>query len=264
MKMMFFGADRHGARKALRIILDRGVQVVGCVFDDARPNRLSSMCEESGIACYTTSEIYHLLDINQLPTFDVGISYLHHHILKEPIISFPKEGVINFHPAPVTVHRGVAACCYCLLNGYDEWAVTAHYVTPGIDEGDIIKEYWFPITGLKTAIDVEAHVQEQSLNLFAEIIEKLIAGQPLPRQKQDLQKGHYFSKRDLESMKDVSEITSTEEIDRRIRALWFPPYQGAYITIGRTKYSLISQELLEELAEIYEKTSHLLHKETTV
>lgn len=253
MKMMFFGADRHGARKALRMILDREIQVIGCVFDDARPNRLSSICKENGIACYTTDEIYQLLETNNLPSFDVGISYLHHHILKEPMISFPKGGIINFHPAPVTVHRGVAACCYCLLNDCDKWAVTAHFVTAGIDEGDIIKEHWFPLTGFRTAIAVEAYVQEQSLVLLAEIIEKLAAGQPLPRQKQNPLEGHYFSRQDLESMKDISGITSEEEIDRRIRALWFPPYDGAYITIGKTKYSLVSQELLEEIAKLYEK-----------
>ena len=253
MKMMFFGADRHGARNALRMILDRGGQVAGCVFDDVRPNKLSSICEENGISCYTTGEVYQLLAVGGFPSFDVGISYLYPRILKEPLISFPKEGIINFHPAPVTVHRGIAACCYCLLNGYDQWAVTAHYVTPGIDEGDIIKEYWFPFTGLRSAIDAESYIQEQSLILLSEIIEKLIAGQPLSRQKQDLLKGRYFSRRNLESMKDVSEITSAEEIDRRIRALWFPPYHGAYITIGGSKYTLVSQELLEEIARLYEK-----------
>lgn len=254
MRIVFFGTDRHGARKALRTILDRGGQVVGCVFDDARPNKLSGICEENGIACYTTDEVYQLLAINKFPLFDAGISYLHPRVLKEPLISFPKEGIINFHPAPVTVHRGVAACCYCLLNDYDKWAVTAHYIAPGIDEGDIIKEYWFSIAGLRSAIDAEAYIQEQSIILLSEIIEKLIAGQPLSRQKQDLLKGHYFSRQDLERMKDISEITSAEEIDRRVRALWFPPYHGAYVTISGSKYTLVSQELLEEIAGLYEKS----------
>lgn len=251
MKAMFFCVDRHGARQALEHILQKGLQVVGCVFDEERPCRLSEQCERSGVACFTTDELYGLLESGTAPEFDVGISYLCHRILKEPLISTPKGGIINFHPAPVTVHKGLAACCYCLLNGYQDWAVTAHYIAAGIDEGDIISERWFSMEGVKTAREAETYVQAQSIQLLEDVVGRLLSGEPLPRHRQDPSQGHYFSKRDLENVKDVSHIHSTEEIDKRIRALWFPPYHGAYITIEGKRYSLVNEELLKELAAFY-------------
>ena len=194
---------------------------------------------------------YDLLEAGTAPEFDVGISYLCHRILKEPLISAPKGGIINFHPAPVTAHKGLAACCYCLLNGYQDWAVTAHYIVPEIDQGDIIEERWFPIDTAWTARTLEAYVQERSLELLEDIVDQLLTGEPLPRRGQDPSQGRYFSKRDLESVKDVSQIHSAAEIDRRIRALWFPPYHGAYITIEGKKYTLVNEELLKELAAFY-------------
>lgn len=80
MNVMFFCGDRHGARQALKIMLAKGIQVVGCVFDEERPNKLSMLCVQEGIPCYTTEELYKTLEMNKLPIFDLGISYLYHRL----------------------------------------------------------------------------------------------------------------------------------------------------------------------------------------
>ena len=145
VRIMMFCTDRHGAVSALQYMLECGINVVGCVFDEERPNTLSGICVDNGIAMYTTAELYEAMERGELPQFDMGISYLYHRLIKESIIKAAPEGIINFHPAPVSVHKGVAACCYCVLNNYEDWAVTAHYVAPRIDEGDVIEERWFPL-----------------------------------------------------------------------------------------------------------------------
>ena len=35
---------------------------------------------------------------------------------------------------------------------------------------------------------------------------------------------------------------------KKIRAFWFPPYDGAYVEINGQKYTLINRQLLEEIA----------------
>lgn len=223
------------------------------MFDEERPNSLSDLCCQFNIPFYTTAEMYGALGNGALPFFEIGISYLYPRLLRKSIIEYPSQGIINFHPAPVSVHKGLAACCYCLLHDYAEWAVTAHYASAKFDEGDVIEEHWFPMTpsSRQSAFKAEQYIQKKSLLLFADIIRRILSGEILPRHVQDLGKGTYFSREDLEQIKDVTNIYETEEIDKRIRALWFPPYKGAFITIGGKQYSLISSELLTEIAGLY-------------
>lgn len=251
MKMMLFCPDRHGARNALQILVRSGMEVIGCVCDQPQPSKMGELCRNYGISMLTTEDLYVKLESGSLPSFDLGISYLYQKRLKESIISYPPMGIINFHPAPVSVHKGVAACCYALLKGYEEWAVTAHYVTKNFDDGDIIYESWFPIRGAVTSIEVEKIAQEQSILLLEKIVEKLSSGEKLPRTKQEPNKGQYFSRKDLETAKDVSGKITSEELDRRIHALWFPPYHGAKITIDGKEYSLVDDAILKELGEMY-------------
>jgi methionyl-tRNA formyltransferase len=46
---------------------------------------------------------------------------------------------------------------------------------------------------------------------------------------------------------------SAEEIDKKINALWFPPYHGASIVIDGKRYSLVNDEILNKLAMLYSK-----------
>lgn len=258
MRIMMFCTVRHGAISAMKYMLESGIDVVGCVFEEERPNKLSELCQASGIPMYTDREMYEALERGTMPPFDTGISYLYHRILKESIIQAAPNGIINFHPAPVSVHKGVAACCYCLLNNFKEWAVTAHYVSSGIDEGDVIEERWFPMVeddgaDIKTAIDSEKYIQKQSLQLFQDVVEKIKRGEPLCGHRQDLSKGTYFSRKDLERIKNISELTNSDEIDKRIRVLWMPPYHGAYVVIDGKKYTLVNEDILKELGGLYNK-----------
>ena len=58
--------------------------------------------------------------------------------------------------------------------------------------------------------------------------------------------GRYISRAQMEAMK---EIRSGDDISRKIRAFWFPPYDGAYQLIGNQKYTLVDRFILEQLAD---------------
>lgn len=253
MKVFLFGTDRHGVWKVLEHLLNENIEVSGCVFDEARPNHLSTMCEENGIPCYSTEQVYDVLNQNALPDFDLGISYLYHRLIREPLISYPSKGTINFHPAPTNVHKGVACCSYCLLKEFKEWAVTAHYVVPEIDEGDIIMERKFPMIDVPSGIDAERYIQSQSIELFKDVIKLFLNEKTIPTRKQNLEEGIYLSRNDLELIKAIDLSKDNDDLDLKIKALWFPPYHGAYVTINGKKYTLVNEELLENLASLYER-----------
>lgn len=256
MKVMVFCGKRYAARRALDTMLDYGMNIVGCVFEEACPIEFSDFCKRHDIPVYTDKQLYEALKLGTFPQFDIGISYLYHRILKESIIEFANQNIINFHPAPTEIHRGIAPSCWCLLNGYKEWAVTAHYLTLGVDEGDIIKQRWFSIEHIRTAVEAEAYIQKQSIELLKEVLELLQSsggGSALPRRKQDLSKGCYFGRKELESEKIINNADDTDVIDHKIRSLWMPPHMGVYTEIGGKKYSLVDEEIMREITEMYRK-----------
>jgi methionyl-tRNA formyltransferase len=253
MKVLFFCDDREGARAALKIAIEKDIIIVGCVTE-SYTEQLAGFCKENSIVLYNMNDINQMMHKGELPSFDYAISYLYSEIIKKDLIQYVgEEKMINFHPAPVQIHKGIGACCYCLLNGYKRWGVTAHYIAPHVDEGDIIKQRYFDVDDNITAIELEEKEQEEQLKLFSEIMDMLNSGEVLPRIKQEENTGHHYSRKQLLEDKDVSMSDSAEEIDKKINALWFPPYHGASIVIDGKRYSLVNDEILNKLAMLYSK-----------
>lgn len=252
MKILFFGMNRHGSRKALRTLIRRGLDVCGCVFEEPAPHELATVCTENSIPFFNYDQATDAIRTGTFVRFDYGVSYLYHKIITQEMIDFAQGRIINFHPAPVQVHKGVSACTYCLMHGCREWGSTAHFLTAGVDEGDIIRQTSYPVPdGDLTAIEFERIAQEDALRLFDEVAVMLANGVPLPRKAQEPGVGPYYSRRELTADKDIDLSMSSEEIDRKIRALWFPPYHGASLTIGGKRYSLVDDGMLRKLAKLY-------------
>lgn len=252
LSVTYLCMNRHGAREALGILLAKGVDVCSCICEELPPNELSELCAKNRIRVYNYAQAEAAMKSGSMQKTDYAISYLYHKVVKPDMIGFFDGRIINFHPAPVQIHRGCSACTYCLLNGCREWASTAHYLSEGVDEGDVICQRWYPVPdGKMTAIEFEKIAQEETLCLFETVVDMLIRGEALPRKRQDPGVGVYYSRRDLMADKDIDMGMKSEEIDRRIAALWFPPYHGASIVIDGKRYSLVNQELMTKLADLY-------------
>lgn len=162
-----------------------------------------------------------------IPEIRLGDLLSPHKILKKEIIGFAGGRILTSTRRRRTSTGGVAACCYCLLKGYKEWAVTAHYVTPGVDDGDILAKTTFPLDGAETGQEAEALIQERSVALFGEVLSKLLSGQEMIGTPQKEFQGVYYSRAMLERDKKVELSDDAKTVDRKVRAFWFPAYHGA-------------------------------------
>ena len=63
------------------------------------------------------------------------------------------------------------------------------------------------------------------------------------------QTGKFYKRKDLNRARKIYETDSPEEIERKIKAFWFPPYEGAYIEKDGEHFSVITNEMLMEIAE---------------
>ena len=263
MRVVYMGR-KPTASEGLKHLIQKRVTVVVVVAPPKdQPvhwkNRLSDTAESYGIPTASDEDLYrYLREGNRkdytfsLEDIDLVISVLFWKRIKRPLIELPKIGCINFHPAPLPEYRGFAPYSFGIYENQSHWGVSAHFVDETFDTGDIIKTRTFKIDPRQeTAFSLEQKSQVFLLELFDEVIDELLQKGTLPRAPQDI--GRLRTKEDFENLRRIQSGDTAEEIERKVRAFWYPPYSGAAVEIGGREYTLVSEELLEELGKKYHK-----------
>lgn len=244
MKILFMGRKQSSAN-LLEWTIKQGHEVVGVLTDNHLVGSpTTKIANEYGIKIYTLEQIYDLIN-NEKIEIDLAISVVYWRKIKEPLISFPKYGTINLHPAPLPDYRGTAGYNIAILNSLDRWAITSHYITSDIDAGPIIDKFEFSIDPIEeTVVTLESKSQNFIEALYKKTIREVQNKGILETQKNE--GGIYISRQEMESMKEIQE---DDDIDKKIRAFWFPPYTGAFITINGNNYTLINDYILKSLVK---------------
>lgn len=196
-----------------------------------------------GVRTSTLEEVVAEVEAGVLE-FDLGLSMVYWRKIPKALIDRAALGVINFHPAPLPEYKGTGGYNLAILEGLDTWAVTAHYVDEDIDTGEIIEVDRFSIDPEReTVVTLEGTSMRRLLEQAFRVVEKVerqgrLAGRPN-------EGGRYISRREMEAMK---EIRPGDDIDRKIRAFWFPPYAGATIEVDGRPYTLVNKEILATLS----------------
>lgn len=177
---------------------------------------------------------------------DLAISVLFWRKFSTELINNIPRGIINFHPAPLPEYKGTAGYNLAILEGRSDWAISAHYVDENIDTGPIIDVKYFEIDYNKeTALTLERKSLEFMFAQIVSVIRKAL-NTPNKLSTRPNGKGRYVSRTQMEQMK---EIKKGDDIERKIRAFWFPPYHGAYIILDGVKCTQVSHKILISLAE---------------
>ena len=74
---------------------------------------------------------------------DLMVSCFLLEILKKEVLSIPKKGSINVHPALVQDHRGAFSAFWTIAKNWRKTGATVHYMNEAIDEGDVILQKHF-------------------------------------------------------------------------------------------------------------------------
>ncbi len=253
MDVIFLG-KKPGASLALEFLIEQGFNVlfVCAILEDKRlhwHNPLKDTVKKHNIKIVSEDLIYE--ELQKVRGVDLVVSYLFWEKIKEPLITGPKYGCINFHPAPLPDFRGVGGYNIAIYEKLKEWGVSAHFVDQDFDTGDIIKVNRFPINSEElTAFSLEQTTQDYLLELFKEVmLEFKLKKSGVPRRKQG--NGRYIDRSEFERIRRITNKDSQEEIERKIRAFWYPPYEGAYVEIDGRRYTLVNEFVLKEAAKYY-------------
>jgi len=242
--VLFMGRKQVSADLLEYLCSVPSIKIVGVLTDShLEGSPTAKMATELGLSLYEYDEALALIKSGVLE-FQLGISVLYWRILKDEFITHPSKGVINFHPAILPDYKGSGGYNLAILEGLAEWGVSAHYVDEGVDTGNIITVSRFPMdVDGETALSLEG----KSMSILEALAKKIIidaveAHGLLPSYKNE--GGKYLSRSEMEGMKL---IRKGDDVPRKVRAFWFPPYDGAYIEIDGNKYTLVDQGILRIL-----------------
>jgi methionyl-tRNA formyltransferase len=256
MRAVFMGKNKRSAARALDWLVERGCEVPAVVAAEpdewTRPEqRLDLVAERHGLPLVSEEDLY--AGAKRLGEVDLVISFLFWNRIREPLISLGRIGCLNFHPAPLPDMRGVGGYNVAILEGRPDWGVSCHFVDEDFDTGDLVAVERFPIDpDAETALSLDLRSQERLLALFQEVLGRALAGEQLPREPQG--EGRYVSREEFEELRRVR---PGDDLERKLRAFWYPPHPGATVELDGRLLSLVDGRLLAELAEVYRDAGRL-------
>ena len=263
MRVLFLGR-KPAASEALEYLLERNVDVAAVV---ARPRRqtvhwsprLVDTAEKCGLPVRSVEHLYEILDGRRsdasidLTDIDLVLSFLYWKRIERPLIELGSIGCVNFHPAPLPEFRGLGGYNFAIYEEHTEWGVSAHFVEETFDTGPLIEVRKFPINPAEeTAFTLEQRSQKELLEVFRGVIDRAMEDGSLSGEPQD--RGRYISRSEFEEIRAIRPNDSAEEIHRKIRAFWYPPYPGAAIELDGEEFTLVDREILHRVGRRYHES----------
>ena len=250
MKMIYMGRKKQSV-DLLKWTVEQGIEVAAVCTDNQFENSpTAKAAAEMNIPVISMEEAEEY--VNTHPgEIDLVVSYLYWRKIKKPLIEGPNYGCINFHPAILPDWKGCAGYNIAILKKLPQWGVTAHYVDETIDTGKIIRVNLFDFDyKTATAQSLEKITQDELVDLYKQIVLEVKEKGRLETLDVDNSKGTYISRKQMNEMKKITEEDlESEDLDVKVRAFWFPPYDGAYIEKNGKKYTLVDNEILKTLVD---------------
>lgn len=246
-KILFMGRKPVAADALTWLCKSKEVRVVGVITDShLATSPTKDVAIKYGVEVMSRDEVESRIN-NDLLHFDFAVSMLYWQKIRPTVSNAARKGVVNFHPAPLPEYKGTCGYNMAILENHSKWAVTSHYVDEGIDTGPIIDISWFEVDQQKeTAYTLEKKSQPKLLDQFKRVVTNIMNSEEhLPSVVLN-KGGRYISRPEMEAMKEVQ---SGDDVERKIRAFWFPPYDGAFIMVGGIKCTLVHGAILKTLSD---------------
>ena len=95
------------------------------------------------------------------------------------VLAIPPLGTLNRHDGPLPRYRGRNATGWQLRNDEPEFGITAHFMTPELDEGPILAQRLFPVTDDDLcAMDIIPRFIDNAWEVFGDALDSIARGEP--------------------------------------------------------------------------------------
>lgn len=160
---------------------------------------------------------------------DILINVNTHYAIHPDILNVLKIGAFNLHPGPLPEYAGLNIPNWAIYNKEKMHAVTLHWIEPGIDTGDIVFQYSFPIKQTDTGLSLSARCIFYGLPLIQKLLE-IAENDPteIPARPQDLLNRKFYRSTEIPGNGFLNWKQPAENIDAFVRACDYFPFTSTW------------------------------------
>jgi methionyl-tRNA formyltransferase len=209
------------------------VSKVNFVMTDKRSDGIIAFCQEKKIPIFLGNPRNGkaaAFIANKPVDIILSINYIF--IVEQDIIRHPAKYAINFHGSLLPLYRGRTPHVWAIINNEKETGITAHLITEGCDEGDILYQEKLPIESDYTGAHILSLFNQRYPHIVQMVME-MIENNNIRLVKQEHEKATWFDKRTPEDG-EISWNWQRERIYNWVRAQT-KPYPGAFTYRGDDK-----------------------------
>ena len=166
--------------------------------------------------------------------YDLLISYISPWIVPKAVLNQTKKWNINFHPGS-TEYPGIGCFNFAIYNSAKEFGTTAHIMESTVDTGEIIGVKRFSMTEEDTVESLSQNTYSVLLSLYKDIISYIVANDSLPHCAENWKRKPY-KRSELEDLATINTNMVEQEIEKRIRATYYPGKPAPFIVINGQKF----------------------------
>ncbi|KAA9406606.1 methionyl-tRNA formyltransferase [Haloarcula sp. KBTZ06] len=227
---------------AIRQLLNSGFekeQLRVLTYDIERNEELLEFLEKKDIS-YKTDDISDPDTESWIEAFNPDLIFSLYYRDKIPsrILDIPQYGGVNLHPSLLPQYAGVLSVPWAMVEGESRTGYTYHYMTDEIDTGPILKQEEVSIGPTDTAYSLYHRLIHAGMSNFLPVLELIVEEEYSGRPQTGV--GTYHGRGDLPNDGVINHQWSDDEIDRFIRAMYYPPFRPAVAEFGGQEFEITS------------------------
>ncbi|MEC7276615.1 MAG: formyltransferase family protein [Bdellovibrionota bacterium] len=219
-KFAYLGFGRAG-KECLEILLELGApkeNILVITYEHSENEIFLSFLQENEISfsvkCIKEESTF--LHIKEFSP-DLMLSIHFRDIIPKKILELSKNPGINLHPSLLPLYSGCLATMWVIINGDTKTGVTYHYMTPKVDEGNILIQKEITIDDKATGESMFNYAIDVGVAHFKEAL--FLALDNHEGTKQEGERTYYS--RDIPFRGLIDPHWSNERVERFIRAFVF-------------------------------------------
>lgn len=208
-----------------KILLEKNFDIRGVVTNTPR---IARWAEAEGLKVVEQSDRY--IDVLRSDTFEFLFSITNLSILPADVLELPLKMAVNFHDGPLPAYAGLNAPAWALMDHVDQYGISWHEITAGVDEGKILKQAKFDVAADETSLSLNTKCFAAALESFPQLVDELASGQVSP-QKQDASQRSYFAKYKLPPAAGFIDWDQpAADIEAFVRSMHFGEYPNPIVS----------------------------------
>lgn len=232
-RVVFFGSIGLAKRCLEEIVMKEDVELLGVCCTQLT----STWREDESVYTFSKKNSIPILSFEEVEGLspDIGFSVRYDKIIPQTTIDSFKQGIFNTHGGILPEYRGSYCNINALINDEEEYGVTLHYISQGVDAGDVVAIKKVRVEESDTGFSLYKKSEQLCYEVLKENINKIIDDEN-ERIPQDvlIARGHkcgvYYAKSTIS--KKVIDINKIKDSLNVIRAFDSPFHEPAYTIVG--------------------------------